>query len=381
MKKTSGSLPYQKYTQLQNQKKIMKELWFAHRLSRSQLASMCGLTKSAVTYLVSDMIEKGMVVPVPESYKKGIGHPQELLELNSMYGYIIGARVSSTNFRLAISDFCTHILWQECISITDCKSTEDILDLICDETQLAIKQLGISSESILGFGFSNASLIAEHSNLPISPSMAISEFPVEKYLTDRLHVKVLVNQGTANAARILKWNDRANIHKNMINIEINRFIGIGSLINGSVYTNQMENSGLMLSHIVLEPNGTPCICGKKGCWIAMGSLSVLGGDMTIEEAVERAERGEKEYLDKLTQIGVYSGKGISLIIRVMSPDSIMLSGPVIHAEKFIAEPMFRTIEEDVPPYIFSRDSIFFAKDDISAPLMGALLSIVELIID
>lgn len=372
--KDDASLTYQKKVNIKNQKKVLQELWFDSPLSRSALAARCGINKSTTTYIASELLKNGLVKSIGMSQAE-VGHPIELLELNKDFGYVIGSRVTFLDARVAICDFRTNILWQTIFPTTEFNAPEDILDAICSSAEDALSSLKIDRSKLLGFGFSGLT-ISETDETPNSAANGINLYPIDEYISSRLGVPVIVNQSAANSARTEKWTNKNCSNETIFCIEINRFIGCGAIIKGNIYSGRDDNYGGLLSHIVLDQNGSLCSCGKRGCWSTMGSLSIFG-DMTVEDAAQLARQGDKEMLQKFTDIGRCAGKGIALVFRIVNPDRIVLSGPIVHAHDLIEESMYDALFADLSPNLLDKSAISFSKHNVSSPLMGAILSVIE----
>jgi fructokinase len=113
-------------------------------------------------------------------------------------------------------------------------------------------------------------------------------------------------------------------------------VGGGLIINGKVH-NGRNSLGGEFGHAVLNPNGSECYCGKKGCvetYISGTSLQSFymmqaGQRRSLEEIYDRYKRGNdiiaEETIDRLVK---YFGLAISNIVNTIDPDVIVLGGGV-----------------------------------------------------
>ena len=76
-------------------------------------------------------------------------------------------------------------------------------------------------------------------------------------------------------------------------------VGGGIIIDGKVYSG-FNYAGAELGHIVIEHNGRPCSCGRKGCWEAYSSATALI-NMTKEKLDECKAKGEETVMTEMVE--------------------------------------------------------------------------------
>jgi len=81
-------------------------------------------------------------------------------------------------------------------------------------------------------------------------------------------------------------------------------VGGGIIIDNKIYSG-FNYAGAELGHIVIEYNGYPCTCGRRGCWESYSSATAMIR-MTREKLEECAKTGRKtimtEIIDKKGRI-------------------------------------------------------------------------------
>lgn len=113
-------------------------------------------------------------------------------------------------------------------------------------------------------------------------------------------------------------------------------VGGGVVIDGHVLSGAQGIAGEW-GHNVLEPDGRPCYCGKRGCVetvLAGPNLQrfytqLSGTQRSLKEITGLAERGEDavaiETIDRLCR---KFGEGLSVVVNILDPDAIVLGGGV-----------------------------------------------------
>lgn len=99
--------------------------------------------------------------------------------------------------------------------------------------------------------------------------------------------------------------------------------------------NGLQGLGGEWGHNVLEENGYPCYCGKRGCVEQVLSGPALQRyyqqiskeERSMQEIMERYHQGKDLVASQtVNRLLEYFGRGISVIINVLDPDVIVLGG-------------------------------------------------------
>lgn len=112
-------------------------------------------------------------------------------------------------------------------------------------------------------------------------------------------------------------------------------VGGGLVIDGKVLTGAQGIAGEW-GHNVLEPNGYPCYCGKRGCveTVLSGTglqryyAGLTGVDKKLPEIVSAAREGEPEARETMQRLVAKFGEGLSVVVNIVDPDVIVLGGGV-----------------------------------------------------
>jgi predicted NBD/HSP70 family sugar kinase len=111
-------------------------------------------------------------------------------------------------------------------------------------------------------------------------------------------------------------------------------VGGGLVVEGKVLSGAQGIAGEW-GHNVLEPDGVPCYCGKRGCVETVLSGPALerfyfertGRRLTLAEIVARRKEDEAaaETMDRLCS---KFGEALSVVVNIVDPDAIVLGGGV-----------------------------------------------------
>jgi glucokinase len=208
----------------------------------------------------------------------------------------------------------------------------------------AIRQVWSPDVAAVGAGV--AGLVDAHTGTFVwGPHVAGTAIPVKEELETELGVPAVVDNDANTAA----WGElRAGAgqgYRDMLLVTLGTGIGGAIVIGGEIYR------GLGFAgewgHMLFDPGGLPCDCGKLGCWETVasgpalarlarnhvaqnphGSLAVrLRGSVIDGEAVTRAaDEGDEPARSLVAQVGGAFGLGLCNLIAILDPEIIVVGG-------------------------------------------------------
>ncbi len=162
-------------------------------------------------------------------------------------------------------------------------------------------------------------------NIPGSIDVA-----VKSELTARLGRPIWVDND-GNASALAEWRYGAGRGaRNMWMVTLGTGIGGGHVVNGAVQRGVNGFAG-EIGHMVVNPDGPRCTCGRKGCWEVYASgrgLRMLANGEPGESVIERARQGDADAVAVLEAFARWVAIGISNLTNVSDPDLIVIGGGV-----------------------------------------------------
>lgn len=136
-------------------------------------------------------------------------------------------------------------------------------------------------------------------------------------------------------------------------------IGGGIVANGALFRGRNGMAG-EVGHMVVDTGGPRCACGANGCWEALASgtaltrmvqaVAVSGGFPTLgaegrqqmvgEDLSPLIEAGDPDALKILDEYGNRVALGITNLIQLLDPDTIVIGGGVVA----IGKPLMAVID-------------------------------------
>lgn len=217
---------------------------------------------------------------------------------------------------------------------------------VCDEKGVSIEDVANVGVATPGVANSKTGVVEYSCNLPFR------KFPLVEVISRELGIP-REKVSLANDADAAAWGEAvagaAKGSSNSIMITLGTGVGGGIIINNKIYTSH-NFAGGELGHIVIEIDGAPCGCGRRGCWEAYSSATALVrmtrekveecraqgrysimldaeriSGRTACEAMRAGDAAGKEVYDKYVK---YLATGIANIINIFQPQIISIGGGV-----------------------------------------------------
>lgn len=284
--------PYsqQKEARQQNTSLLLRDLWRHGPLSKAMLAQRNGLTKATVTAIFRDMAAQGLIRDAGQDRTR-VGRPGDLIELNPSARCSIGVEISTNYASVVLADLCGQSLWQHSTPISIGSPQEVILTLVKGLTGEAIDQARENNIPLLGIGVGVPGVVNQHVS---SPALGWKEVPLRQILEQQFNLPVIVDNKARAAAMAEALHGSARDAASFVYVSIGTDIQStveAAVVNDGFLYRGSRGRAVDAAHIVLDPNGSLCTCGQRGCWQAMADV-----DREVGLARQRLEAGEASVL-------------------------------------------------------------------------------------
>lgn len=147
-------------------------------------------------------------------------------------------------------------------------------------------------------------------------------------------------------------------------------VGGGLVVNKKVI-NGHQGLGGEWGHNILEENGDPCYCGKRGCVEKVISgvgletyyEKLTGNRISLREITARKEAGNDPAAEAtIERLLEYYGRAISTLVNVLDPDLIIIGGGVGNIDLLYTEGY-----ERIKKYVFNEGQL---STPVCKPVLG-----------
>lgn len=216
-------------------------------------------------------------------------------------------------------------------------------------------------------------------------------FPLAQKLSARFGVPAHLDND-ANMAGFGEWTFGAGKgHHNLIYLTISTGVGGGVICNDALLQG-FHGLATELGHMIIDPNGPPCGCGKNGHVESFSSgtaiarytteqiqagqktsLQLDGATLTAKQIAEAALSGDALAVSAFARAGYYLGIAVANYLAIFDPSIVIFGGGVSQVGDLLFKPFEKSLHEHTfhPHYL---DELVIAKaalgDDVG--LLGAL---------
>jgi glucokinase len=240
-------------------------------------------------------------------------------------------------------------------------------------------------------------LVTNEGVLRAAPNLdGVADFDVAGLLSEQIGRRVHVDND-ATCAAVSEWKYGAGQGStDVVLVTLGTGIGGGLVAGGQL---QRGNHGFAgeYGHMVVDPDGPPCPCGRRGCWerYASGSglarlareaaigrrvnrvLEIAGGDPEAVrgEMVQQAAReGDVDALAVIDDFGRWVALGLVNLTNVLDPDRFVLGGGLAAGADLYLDPIRRWFRELIyQPELRPMPDVAFARWGERAGAVGAAL--------
>jgi glucokinase-like ROK family protein len=335
-------------------------------ISRVEAAQKLGMTRAAISLIVSDLLDLGLVREAEHQTLPNGGRPPRLLEINPEYGKVIGIDLGASHVTVLITNVAAQILYEQEVPMDIAEGPEKILDKVDELVQQGIRQSGILWDTVLAVGLGVPGPIDSASGMVISPPImpGWDRYPIRAVLEERWRVPVSLNND-AELGAIGEWAFGAGRGERFLAyIKAGSGIGAGLLLDGKIYRGATGSAG-EIGHLTIDENGPQCTCGNYGCVEAYAGgkaiaraareavqkglrtqLSALPLEaITALEVANAARRGDFLSQQIIERAGEHLGIAIAGVVNLFNPSVIIIGGGVAQIGDLYLEPVRRAVQK------------------------------------
>jgi predicted NBD/HSP70 family sugar kinase len=170
-----------------------------------------------------------------------------------------------------------------------------------------------------------------------SPFFQWRELPLADLIAAQIRLPVYVDTDVYTLTLTEHLFGAGHDIENFAVITVGRGIGMGMVLHHRLYQGGPGGAG-EFGHLTLEVDGPPCDCGKRGCLEALASDPAViryiqqrrpsGRALpgTLLDVIAAADGGDALAREALEVSGRYIGLGLSMIVNLLCPTLIVLSG-------------------------------------------------------
>jgi len=371
--------------------KILKELYFSHTLSCSDLSAQIDTSLPLTTKMLNDLIRDNDIVETGYAPSKG-GRRPLMYAVRPDSKYTVAVAMDQLFTRIVIMDM--HRQYATAVEKFELHLAKNpgALDILVEKIADHIRRSGILKDKIVGIGIGMPGFVDSKKGVNYS-FLTEGSTNISQHIMDRVGVPTWIENDSSLVALAELSFGAARGKKSAMVINLGWGIGLGLILNGELFRGFNGFAG-EFSHLPLFSNNKLCSCGKSGCLETEASLLVVverakegirNGRVTMLKeqqlstnfdqasmaVIEAAERGDKFAVELLSESGYNIGRGVAILIHLLNPETIILGGRGASAGKIWQVPIQQALNEHCIPRLAINTDIDVSGLGYDAELIGA----------
>jgi predicted NBD/HSP70 family sugar kinase len=271
------------------------------------------------------------------------------------------------------------------------------LDKLIEYINAYILRNGIDKARILGIGIGMPGFVSAADGINYSYLDANGQ-SLNEYIFKETGLPTYVANDSSVIALAEQKFGVAKSQEEVMVINLGWGIGLGMIVKGEVFRGYDGFAG-EFSHIPLFEDGALCICGKQGCLEAEASMLVVvekakegikqGRLSTLQSVIddplklmgdaifEVAATGDPFVIELLSDAGYKIGKALAILIHIMNPKTIVLSGRGAKGGKIMMAPIQLALNKYCIPRLAANIEILISELGFDGEIIGAAVLVME----
>ncbi len=335
---------------LANRKLVVDYLRVHGPVARVDMGPVLKLSPATVTSITSDLQKDGLLVEVPAPSDNVVsrGRPRVLIDLAVDTQFVIGVKLSINEIRLMLGNQKGNIVKTDVIELqTLALSREGLTEALCSALRMFIAKLP-ASQKPKAIGLAVQGVVNGHLGEVVwSPALADKHIELKAPIQHEFNIPVLVANDANCLAMAVRQQPKYQQLTDFAVVMLGYGVGMGMVVRGELYAGH-HGAAAEFGHTKYSPDGAQCLCGKRGCIEAYVGDYALYRDAAavvrlpqddhlhpnedrMMQLVELADKNDAAVLDLFERAGRVLGYGVANYIALMSPETIVFSGPGIRA--------------------------------------------------
>jgi len=299
---------------------VLQRLFTDGPASRADLARDTGLSRVTVSELVGSLLQDGLVAELGAPAETRVGKPPTLVGLQPDAVHIVALDLSAED-RLAgaVVDLSGQVKVRAEIP-REGATGEAAIRLV---VRLARQLRAATGRPVLGIGVGSAGVVDGDGVVLNAANVDLTGI-----LRRELHTSVYV-ANDANTAVLGEHTFGQGAATDLMLVRVGTGVGAGLVVGGALVEGHTSAAG-EIGHVVVDPNGARCACGRAGC-------------LETVLAVPHLRRGDRS----LAAVGTILGAVLAPVVGALNLSEIVLVGPLDLLDGELCEAVDATVRERV----------------------------------
>lgn len=295
-------------TRRSNRGLILRALHHGGPASRADLAKLIGVTAATASSVMKDLHDAGLVEERGRT-SGSVGKPATMIGIAPGGRHIVAISLSKPDeFVGALVDLSGAVVERRTYPRQN-RTGAAALELV---RSIRDELVDAADRPILGIGIASPGIVNTEGTVVRAARLGWQRLPLAHDLggdADGVHVA-----NDANASALAELTFGTSNATNFVLVRVDQGVGAGLVLNGELLTGAAAAAG-EIGHVVVQPDGDECTCGKRGCLETKISAPLL----------QQIHDGADD--DVVRDAGAHLGAALASILSAIDVADVVLSGP------------------------------------------------------
>ena len=337
-----------------NSERLLALLLTEGPLHRAELARRADLSRTTVSTIVTELMDRGVVVETEATPADLDGRAKEALVVDPEVGLIVGMDFTFDHVWVHLTNLDWREIASEGVQVEVGLEWSARIDTAMALLDRIIKQHGLEHRRILGAGIGVPAPVDKATgNVDVAlPGQPWSQVHAAEEFARRLDVPLYIENSTRLEAVAEARLGAGRQIDDLLYVSLSNGIGAGLITGGQV---QRGAAGLAgeLGHVSVDIDGPVCACGNRGCLVLHAGIPAvltalraqIGAAGTIADVLERCADGDRACASVLADAGRTTGRLLASMCNLLNPQRIVVGGELSAAGEVLLAPMREAIRQ------------------------------------
>jgi predicted NBD/HSP70 family sugar kinase len=301
--------------------------------SRADLARSTGLTRVTVSDVVGILVAEGLLTESAAPVQGRVGKPPVLVQLAEGARQIVAVDLSADGVVSGALLNLSGVVHERRSRPVEGRRGQDAVDLLHG---LVSELLGLATRPVLGIGVGTPGVVDAAGVVLDAPNLGWHGTRLAEGLRAAFDVPVFVANDANTAVLAEHTFGDAGEGGGLMLVRVGTGVGAGLVLEGVLLRGHRSAAG-EVGHVVIDPAGVECACGRRGCL------------ETVLAAPRLRERLAADGPEALAEVGIQVGVALAPVVGTLNLHELVLSGPLDLLDGPLLAAVDRTIRERAMP--------------------------------
>lgn len=333
-------------------------------MTRPQLAAATKLSQPTVTALVADLLDEGMLHDLGVVAEARVGKPAARVAIDVEGNAAVVVDLSGGQvFTGAIVNLRGEIITRTSIEVGGATG-DDVIDLA---VRTVNDLVAATPARVRGVGIASPGLVDDAGTIRVSDRLGLRDIDVAHAVSAATGLDVVVgNDVNWMALGIRRFRHRTP--RDLLVVTVENGVGGAVILDGDLMFGEQFAAG-EIGHVIVDPNGEECVCGRRGC------LEQVTGASHLMRRIENHPTDQRDAL--VSSAGAMLGGFLAPVLSMLNITDVALLGPSGLIQGLYADAARDAIRERLLPAYSASIRMQVYEQDPNLVILGGASAVIQ----